>query len=72
LTDIGFDTWIKIDEQRENFYKFEFVGDEEKVTQIRLKGLDFTNIRHIVASPYFGMIDAHHVALMDNESNVRV
>jgi len=43
------------------------VGDEEKVTQIRLKGLDFTGIRHIVASPYFGMIDAHHVALMDNE-----
>ena len=27
FTDLAFDTWIKIDEQRENFYKFHFVGD---------------------------------------------
>ena len=28
LTDIAFDTWIKIDEQRESFYKFQFVNGD--------------------------------------------
>ena len=73
VTDIGFDKWIKVDQQRESFYLFSF--DEEgfeKVTGIRLKGLDFLTIRQIVASPYFGINEDqnHHVAIMDDKGAV--
>ena len=70
FTDLAFDTWIKIDEQRESFYKFHFEGDEERVTPIRLKGLDFMKVRQIVPSPYFGMNDNWQVAVMDGEGVV--
>ena len=70
---MAYDTWIKIDEQRENFYKFEFVnGDEEKVTPLRLKGLDFLKIRYICASPYFGLNDNYQVAYMDSDGIVQL
>lgn len=70
LTDYKFEQWIKIDEQRENFYKFTFEGDDDKVTPIRLKGLDFCKIKTIVASPYFGMDNNYHVAYMDEDGIV--
>lgn len=37
---------------------------------VRLKGLDFLNIKSIVASPYFGMENNYHVAYMDSEGIV--
>lgn len=70
LCDVAYDTWIKIDEQRENFYKFYFEGDDEKVTPVRLKGLDFLKIRYLCASPYFGMNDNYQVAYMDSDGVV--
>jgi len=70
FTDIAHDTWIKIDDQRESFYKFHFVNDQEQVTPIRLKGLDFNKIRSIVPSPYFGMDGNYHVAFMDDKGIV--
>lgn len=70
MTDFKFDKWIKIDEQRENFYRFHFEGDDDKVTPIRLKGLDFLKIKTIVASPFFGMDNNYQVAYMDSEGVV--
>ena len=68
---MSYDTWIKIDDQRESFYKFHYVNDQERVTPIRLKGLDFLKVRQIVPSPYFGINDEnHHVAYMDEDGTV--
>merc|ERR1712032_1146893 len=70
FTDLRYDTWIKIDEQRESFYQFHFEGEQEKVTPLRLKGLDFLKIRAIQPSPYFGMNGNYQVAYMDSEGIV--
>lgn len=70
FTDIEFDTWIKIDEERTSFYKFKFEGDDTKVTPVRLKGLDFQKIRYIVPSPYFTADSHTHIAYMDSKGDV--
>ena len=71
LTDIAYDTWIKIDEQRESFYKFQFVnGDQERVIPVRLKGLDFIKVRNISVSPYFGINGNYQLAYMDSDGVV--
>ena len=72
FTDIKQDGWLKIDEERTNFYKFTFEGDDGKVTPVRLKGLDFTRVRAIVPSPYFKEYENTHVAYMDHEGSVEV
>ena len=72
FTDLAYDTWIKIDDQRESFYKFHYVNDQERVTPIRLKGLDFLNIRQILPSPYFGMNENYQVAYMDDNGTVQL
>ena len=72
FVDIAHDTWIKIDDQRESFYKFHFENDQEIITPIRLKGLDFLNIRQILPSPYFGLNDNWQVAYMDDKGIVQL
>ena len=73
LCDVAYDTWIKIDEQRESFYKFGYTnGDQERVIPVRLKGLDFLKIRNIVASPYFGINGNYQVAVMDIDGIVQL
>ncbi len=37
-----------------------------------MKGLDFMKLRAVVASPYFGMQENYHVAIMDNEGAVSI
>ncbi len=37
-----------------------------------MKGLDFMKLRAVVASPYFGMLENYHVAIMDNEGQVSI
>ena len=48
------------------------MNDQERVTPIRLKGLDFLNIRQILPSPYFGKNENYQVAYMDDNGVVQL
>ena len=71
FTDFEFDGWIKIDEARTSFYKFTWENEESKILPVRLKGLDFTNMKQVVAHPNFNTDEESSVvAYMDREGNV--
>ena len=73
FSDFEFDGWIKIDEARTSFYKFTWESEQSAIKPVRLKGLDFMQMRQIVAHQHFNQDEESSVvAYMDIDGNVAI